>query len=135
MAGVFNRGKFNLLSYDMDAITIKAILLTDSFTYDEDDNVVADISANRASGTTDQTLGSLALVEDDTNDIAYEDAADPTFTAVPGGQNISCMVTYRSTGAEATDDLLGHNEATDIPANGGNISCTIPALGFLQLTD
>lgn len=131
MANVYNRGKYVALAYDMDAITIKAILLDSDFAFNEDHNTVSQISGDRVS--TDQTLASLALVEDDTANSAYVDAADPTWTAVGTGPTITGMVVYRSTGAEATDDLISFVNTTDTPANGGNITITINAQGILQI--
>jgi len=50
----YNNGKSALLKNDMDAVTIKAILLAPAYTQNIDTHIfLDDISANRAATTTD----------------------------------------------------------------------------------
>lgn len=137
MANVSNRGKYEVIfrNWGGGAPTVKAILLTTSFSFSADDNTLNQISTNRVSGTTDQTLGSLAITEDDTGDQAYLDAADPTWTSVAGGATATGCYTYIADGgAESGDDLLGFVNTADTATNGGNITIQFASNGFLALT-
>lgn len=78
-SGVYNRYKANLLNkeIDMEADTIKVILLDNSHTFDADNNELTDVNTNEISGTGYTTGGeiiaNITVTQDDTNDKAYFD--------------------------------------------------------------
>lgn len=84
--GWYNRFKANLMNkeIDMEADTIKAALLVNTYTFDKDHDVLTDVNANETSGTGytagGVTLASKAVAQDDTNDRATFDAADLSWT-------------------------------------------------------
>jgi len=105
-SGVYNRFKANLMNkiIDLEADTIKVILLDDSHSFTAADNVIGDVSANELAtenGYTQQTkelagkaVTQAATTKFDGNDTAW---ADATFTA-------HHAVLYDDT--VATDDLI-----------------------------
>lgn len=135
MANVFNRGKFIALSFDMDAIDIRATLISDAYSFDVDDNFVVDLGTGAPDRLgTDYTILSEAIVEDDTNDIAYVDCADPVWNAVAGGATVHGCVMHKFVTNDSDSDVICFVDVTNTATNGGDITINIAALGFLQLT-
>ncbi len=112
-SGVYNRMKANLPNKLIDlgngGDNIRVVLLDNIHTFDPDDNLFADVSANEllSSGTGYTSGGELlanqAITQDDVNDLAKYDADDvqwlvATFTAYHA-------VIYDDT--LAGDDLIG----------------------------
>lgn len=85
-SGLYNRVKYNLMKklVDFSADSIKVLLLNNSHSFNPDHNVNTDVNTNEISGTGYTTgglaLGSQTVTQDDTNDLAYFDAADATWT-------------------------------------------------------
>lgn len=85
-SGVYNRMKYNAIKklIDLSADTIKVLLLNNSHSFNPDHNVNTDVNTNEISGTGYTTggvaLASQTVTQDDTNDLAYFDAADSTWT-------------------------------------------------------
>lgn len=85
---IYNRFLYNLgnKAIDLDGDTFKIALLADTYTPNKDHNVFSDVSANEVSGdgytAGGETLGSLSLTEDDSNDRAAWDAANTLFVGV-----------------------------------------------------
>lgn len=136
MAGWYNRGKFNILSgaADLSADTLN-VMLVKSHTFDNADNVVADVSADEVTGGSyaRQALASKTEAENDTNDTADFDAADVTFTAVASGQNtIDGAITLDDT--LASDPLLWYHDFTAVNGNGGDITVQWHANGIARIT-
>lgn len=135
----YNNGKAALLKEDLDTVTLKAMLMNVAYTPDVDADVyVSDISADRAAGSTDITLASVAVSVNNTNDKAQLDCADFTTGTVTVTTN--AYVVYISTGVDSTSQLLGYIELTDgvttpktFSVVSGVLSVTIPATGFLTL--
>ncbi len=135
--GVFNRGYYNVGKYDLTAITLKAMLVTTGFVFNPDLDFVDDGTANdpasfeiSAAGYSRQTLGSVTLNEDDTNDFSYLDCADPSFGSLASGQTVGGMVVFRysSSGGTTSDtgqDIISYYTLTATPTNGGAIGVTI----------
>src|SRR5690606_22996737 len=100
----FNKGKERILKQWIEggsAKTLKIMLMDPAYTPDIDAHeYVSDISASRATGTTDQTLANVTATVDDTNDRAEVDADDVDQT----GQTTSTdkAVVYEDTGSDAT---------------------------------
>lgn len=130
----FNKGKYRILEQYLNGgspKTLKVMFMDPSYTVDIDaHHYVSDISASRASGSTDQTLANLSLVEDDTNDQATADYDDVSVAdeTIVGGTNQ--VVVYESTGSDATSPLLFK---FDIKVDGTQTTIT-PIAGTLALT-
>lgn len=119
-------------SVDLLTDTIKAILLTNTYVENKDNQFidaggVADMVDARVPGTTDITLSSKAIGKDDTGDFAYFDAADITWTGVAGGATAGKVGIYKSTGTDTTSKILGVIDIADITTNGGDITIQFAA--------
>lgn len=85
-SGTYNRFKKNLMTkiIDLSADTIKVMLLNNSHSFNPDNNVKTDVNTNEITGTgytaDGVALGTLAVTQDDTNDLAYWTAANSTWT-------------------------------------------------------
>lgn len=122
---VTNKCKYELFTGDanLDAADLRVLLLkTAAPTVDT--NFVSDISANEitVSGYARQTLAGETVTEDDTNDFAYLDATDPTFSALVAGETVIGAVLFRHTGADATAPVYAYYDVTDTPTNGSDIT-------------
>ena len=86
-SGLANRFKFNLFSkiIDLSSDTITVALMTNSHSFNADDDVWGDVSTNEISGTGYSTpganLASLTVTQDDANDKAVFDAANLSWAA------------------------------------------------------
>jgi hypothetical protein len=89
-SGTYNRFKYNLMKklIDLDADTIKVILLDNVHAFDADDNVLTDVDTNEIPDTSGsgyttggETIGTTTVTQDDTNDCATFSGADVTWTS------------------------------------------------------
>jgi len=87
-SGIYNRFKYNVMKklIDMSTDTIIIILLNASHAFDADHNTLSQITANQlatAGGYTQDTkvVSSITVTQDDTNDLAYIDAPDVSWTS------------------------------------------------------
>ena len=110
---LFNRGIQELLSGSTDwdgATDLRVMLVDDTYTFDPDDNVIADLGAvelTGVSGYARTTLASRTLTEDDSGNRVVLDAADTAFGALGTGDTIGGIVVFRHTGSDATAALIG----------------------------
>ena len=126
MANVgFNKGKYRILEQYINggsAKTLKVAFMDPAYSVDIDaHHFYSDISASIASGSTDQTLASIALSENDTDNRAELDAADLSVVSetITGGTDQ--LIIYEDTGTPATSPLLFKIdivEGTLIPIDG-----------------
>lgn len=87
-SGVYNQLKGDVLKKLIDLAaagdTIKVALMNDTYTFDPDDDVWADVSAKEISGTGytagGATLANQAVTVDDANDLAKWDGDDVSWT-------------------------------------------------------
>jgi hypothetical protein len=145
---VYNEAKRRLLSntagdnpIDLIADAVKLMAVTATYAPNADDQFidtggVSDPVDARASGTTDQALGTKSIVKDTTNDFAFFKAASALFVAVPAGAAIVGFVLYKDTGTPTTSPLVAYYDTADITPNGGDITF-VPASdangGYLKL--
>lgn len=113
--------------------TIRALLLTDGYTYDESDNFVSDLVASEVAGGTRVTLASKTVTIDLPNDQVEIDAADPTFNSVTTGQDVGAIVYYKFVTNDSDSFLIAFGDGTDLAANGSNITVTLDAEGFAKV--
>lgn len=119
--------------------TIKAALMTTSYTYDETDVYFSDLSGE-ASGTGytsgGQTIDNLSVTQDDTINGAYIDFDNETFSGITVS-NVNAYVLYFSTGVPSTSKLIGYFQFTAgaQTINDGSIVVTPPATGVFKVTN
>ncbi len=135
---VYSRGQYIIGQVNSTSVAWTLMLVSTSYVANMDHNSV---NANTSSGAAGepkvfeitvagyarQSLAALTLTEDDTNDFAYLDANDVTFTALTAGQTIGGAVLYRysssgGTTGDSGQDLLAFYDVTDTPTNGGDIT-------------
>jgi hypothetical protein len=133
---VYNEAKLSMWNGNivLASDTIKAMLVTSTYSPNQDDSFIdaggaSDPVDARVAGTTDQTLGSKTQVKDNTNDFAYFDAADVTFSAVAAGATVAGVLVYKDTGTPTTSKNIAYFDITDIPTNGGDITIQWAAVG------
>ena len=137
-SGVYNRMKANLLNKLVDlgngADTIKVALLDNSHSFDADDNVWADVSANEieasGAGYEQKTLANQAVTQDDVNDVAKFDADDLQWTSA----------TFSAYHAVIFDDTLGSDDligsidfGSEKSVTGGTFTIQWSSDGIFQL--
>lgn len=115
---MYNIGKEDLLDGDaeLDAATIKAMLVKDTYTFAATETTIATAATHRVDGTTDQTLASITL----TNGVF--DAADITFGAVQSGFTAAGVVLYRLVTGDSDSIPIAFIDITDVATNGGDIT-------------
>ena len=103
---------------DLTAVTVKAALLSDAYTYSAAHEFLSD--AGTLVGTA-QTLASKAITG------GVFDAADANFGAIAPGSTAKAAILYKDTGNASTSPLLAYiDQLTGFPfaTNGGGV--TIP---------
>lgn len=116
----FNRGKKLLLKRaaaptgcDVETDVIKVALIASGYTPNADHNTMSEVTnelsgtgyASGFAGSGRKTLGTKAITEDDTNDLAKFTAANLTWTAINAGTAIGAVV-YQHITDDATSPLL-----------------------------
>jgi len=141
----FNRGKQQVLSGSTSLLsdTIKVMLVTSSYTFDADHNFVSEVSANEVSvvgytggfaGAGRKALANKSVTEDDTNDLAYFDADDLTWTGLATGATVGGAILVKEVTNDAASQLLVFMDLADTPTNGGDITLAWNASGIVRLT-
>lgn len=122
---VFTRGCFEVFNgtFVPGTADARALLLDTDYTQDKNDNVLDDLDSDEisVSGYSRQALANETLTEDDTNDRAYMDADDVTYSSLAAGQTVGWAILYRHTGSDATAPVIAAYDLTNTPTNGGNI--------------
>jgi hypothetical protein len=143
-SGWTNKGRHGVLGGTINLLTdtIKVMLVNATTSIDPDLNFVSQISANELSGTGytggfggagRKTLASKTVTEDDTNDRAYFDAADLTWTAINAGTPVMALIIKEITN-DAASIVIGWVDVNDIATNGGDYTVAWDANGILRLT-
>ena len=134
---LFNRGIQELLSGSTDwdgATDLRVMLVDDTYTFDPDDNVIADLGAvelTGVSGYARTTLASRTLTEDDSGNRVVLDEADTAFGALGTGDTIGGIVVFRHTGSDATAALIGFLDVSPaVPTNGSTFTAQWSADGL-----
>lgn len=137
-SGVYNRAKANLMNKIMDlgngGDTLKLLLVDASHSFDADDNVLTDISANEletsGTGYLQKTLANQAVTQDDANDVAKFDADDVQWTTA----------TFTARHAVIYDDTVGTDDlicsidfGTDKSVTDGTFTIQFSSDGIIQL--
>lgn len=137
---VYNIAKRDLLKGDMDfdTITVRMLLVDETFAVEVDDDDVATTIAGGEevgeSGYSRQTLANVAVTLDDANDRAYVDADDPAFGSIASGGTIGGGVIYKFVTDDAGSTPICFQDYTNTPQNGQAVSVSFAATGFLLLS-
>ena len=116
---LYSKGKEHLLNgdIDIDTATIKAILLSSSYTPNlTTHETISDVSAYRLN--TDKTLANV------TKTLGVVDADDVTFSAVTAGATARYVALYKDSGTTSTSWLIAlYDTITNFPVttNGSDI--------------
>lgn len=133
MATFYNSGKKKCWdkTIGLDSDTIKVAFMKITYSPDIDtEDFYDDISANVATGSTDQTLANKTLTIDTTNNIVKFDADDVSIS----GQTFTSdmLVLYKSTGVASTSPLICYIDITTISPVGGALTITWNASGIFS---
>ena len=114
---LFPKGKQKILSaaINFPTDTIKAILVTDSYTYSTDHEFLSDL------GT---TVGTAQTLANKTVTDGVFDADDITFATLAPGSNLKAVILYKDTGVAGTSALIDYiDTVTGLPmaTNGGDV--------------
>lgn len=141
----FNRGKYLVLSGGINLLTdtIKAVIVTPSYTFSADHNFISDVSSNELSvtgytggfaGSGRKTLANKSVTEDDSSDLAYFDADDLLWTSLSTGGTVGGLALVREVTNDSASPLIAFFDLVDTPTNGGDIGISWNASGILRLT-
>lgn len=128
---VYPKAKESFLKADLDLdSTIRAVLIdTGTYTYNAAHDNYDDLSG--VVGTESGALASKTFTN------GTFDAADITFTAVPGTTSIEALVVFLDTGTASTDKLIAYVDSASaglpVTSNGGDIIVTWHASGIFSL--
>lgn len=142
-SGVYNSGKRDIAdgTIDLVADTIKAILVTSSYTPNADHDFADDLGANELSGTGytggfngsgRKTLTSKSWSTDNTNDRAEFTATIPTWSGINAGSPKYLILVKEITNDAATR-LIAWLDLGTVTTNGGDLTVTANAEGLIQL--
>lgn len=144
-ATTFNRFKFRTASglHDWDA-TAKTVVVLEvrSTTAGADTNpdlntladllAVAGVAEAAGTGAARKALATPTVVQDDVNNRAVLDAADPTWTAANWGDARAIVVCETADGVNANMHLVSiHDGGLPITTNGGDFTYQWPAAGVV----
>lgn len=101
------------------AITVKTRLMrVSAYTFSQAHQFASSLPA---AIVTDVTLGTKTANGGGADPGCF-DAADATFTAVPSGAAIDCLVVFKDTGTPASSNLLWYIDGFTVTPNGGDIT-------------
>jgi hypothetical protein len=104
---------------DITTITVKVRLMrVSAYTFAQAHQFASSLPA---AIVTDVTLGTKT-VNGAGSDPGCFDAADATFTAVPAGAAIDCLVLFKDPGTPATSNLISYIDGFTVTPNGGDIT-------------
>jgi hypothetical protein len=142
-----NKLRTLLLNAGIDLLsnTIKVMLVQASYTPDPDHNYVNSITAATSKeisgtgyaagfgGSGRKTLASKTVTQDDTNDVAYFDALDVTWTAIDAGTVGFAAIIKEVTTDSDSPLLCVVDVSPDVPTNGGDYTIQWAALGIFKV--
>ncbi len=142
-SGWYNSGKRDILDGTIDLVndTIKAVLVTSSYTPDADHAFASSLSnelsgtgyAGGYNGSGRKTLGTKAFATDTSGDFAKFSAADIVWTAINAGSP-KYLVLVKEITNDAATRLIGWLDLGTVSTNGGDLTLTADATnGFLKV--
>ena len=146
---VYNKAKEMLLNGQLNLLndTIKVMLVDSSYTPNPDDDYVGTSGAATAEvsgtgyvgghgGAGRKVLTNKVVVEDDTNDRAYFDADDVTWTSIDVGSIQAAILIKEGAVDDSTSLLIAYIDQGGFPVttNGGDLTIQWDAGGILHLS-
>lgn len=115
---LFPKGKQKFLTaaINLSTDTIKAILVTDGYTYSTAHEFLSDLGAN--------TVGTAQTLTNKTVTDGVFDADDITFATLAPGSTLKAVILYKDTGVAGTSALIDYiDTVTGLPmaTNGGDV--------------
>lgn len=140
MSAVYTNGVAAIMNGSVDLLTatVKAMLVTSGYTFDDTDSVVNDVTpgSNELSGAgySRLTLGSKAVSPDTGAGRTYFQAGNLSWTGINAG-TADAVILEVDTGDDATSTLVCYIDDGGFPVltNGGNLSVTWAAAGIFYL--
>jgi hypothetical protein len=141
---LYNRGKKEILDGTIDLVndTLKAMLVTSSYSANPDDDFASAPAAAELSGTGyasgfagagRKTLASKSITEDDTNNRAEFTAANLQWTGIDAG-TAAAVVLYKHLTNDGASVLIAYIDTGGFPktTNGGDLNINWNAEGIFQ---
>lgn len=124
---LFPKGKQKFLTaaINLSTDTIKAILVTDGYTYSTAHEFLSDLGATTVG--TAQTLATKTVTD------GVFDADNVTFAALATGSNLKAVILYKDTGVAGTSALIAYiDTVTGLPmaTNGGDVQIQWESSGY-----
>lgn len=115
---LYPKGKQKILSaaINFPADTIKAILVTDGYTYSDAHEFLSDLGAT--------TVGTAQTLANKTTTDGVFDADDVTYATLAPGSNLKAVILYKDTGVAGTSPLIDYiDTVTGLPmaTHGGDV--------------
>lgn len=139
----YNKGKGVVMNGDIDLLTdtIKVMLVTSAYTFDADHDFANDVTGElTVSGYTGgfggagrKTLASKTVTIDNTNDRAYFDAADVSWTALGAGETIGGAILLKEVTNDAASPLIAFIDLANAATAGTDVSIIWSTEGILRL--
>ena len=135
---VYNSAKVDIANGDivLDSDDLWILLVTSAYTPDPDAHNFRDDITNEVTGTGytagGMDLGTVTVTQDNTNNRALADAADPVWT----GATITARgaVIYKKVGTAATDRLVMYLDfGSDVTSTAADFTIALNSAGFLAL--
>jgi hypothetical protein len=138
---VYNSFKKSIMngSVDLDTDNINVALLTNSYSANIDthtmysDVTTQEVASANGYTTKGQTLGTITISVDTTNDLAYFDAANVTWST--STITARYAVIFKNTGTNNTSPLIAYVDfGSDKTSDNGNFIIDWSSAGILKLT-
>ena len=140
-----NRFRKLLLDGDVDLVNdsgIKVMLVGSGYTPNKDHNFASQVTSELSgtgyaggfNGSGRKALASRTVTQDDTNDVAYFDAADVVWTAINAG-TVAYAIVIKEVSADSDSPILVVVDVSpDVVTNGGDYTISWAADGICKIS-
>lgn len=137
-AGLFFKSLLNK-EIDFDSDTIKIMLCTNSYSFDQDTHQYKSSVTNEITGTGytagGQTLTSVAVTYDTSTNVIKLDAADPSWPSSTLTGVRKAVIYDATPGTDATRPIIAYLESdADLSTTSGTLSITFDTAGIATIT-
>lgn len=140
----YNRGKYSVFGGTISLLsdTIKVMLVSPSYVFNNDHNFVSEINANEIGaanyvpgfgGAGRLALTNKTITEDDTNDWAIFDADDMYWPLIGAGANIGGAALIKEVTSDSDSILISFVDLTDTVTTSSSLLVAWSPLGILKL--
>lgn len=136
MAGTYNRGKALILNggIDFDTTDIRALLVTSTYVFNADHNLVSELTNEVSGGTYVRKATTRTVVENDTLDRAEGTVANVLWSALTCTGTPAALILYKFNAADTAAELLSYHDFTPTAANGGDYTVSFTGTNALLIT-